>query len=714
MRHTFIHLFLCLSALLAVLSVVLTARADDGDWRIYAAYHDARQVVAIHQRVYVMSDGGLYSYDPEDTSVETYDKAGALSDFGIMAILPSEETNELVVVYTNGNVDLLDAAGQAFNMPDLKLKSLSDKTINEAVVAGKSLFLSTNSGIVCVDLASHTFGNFYQLGHSILRLKVTADALYATTSSGVYMGRLDNNLLDPGQWMLISASEAAKVSNTLQVGVSNHAQLGGTDWRACGSEGLKGFASSASDAAETVSGIIPQSPIRNYSYKLLMTDQQRLLVAGGNFYYPEVEYTGTAMKYENGTWTAFDESEPIALVGASYYHNVTDIVQDPNDSEHHFLGTKRSGIYEFQDYKLVNHFSYDNSPLQSILPDLPTAGAYVRVTSLAYDPAGNLWMTNNQCDTIVRILTADRRWTSIYIPEVEGYPTFDHTVFDSRGWAWINSRRSTASHSAGLLVIDTNGTLSTTADDTHRFITTFSNQDGTSYSPTLFTCMAEDLDGAMWVGCNRGVFVSFDPRQVFNSDFYFTQIKVARNDGSNLADYLLSEVPVKCITVDGGNRKWIGTSGSGVFLVSADGQQTIHHFTTENSPLISDDINDIAINGETGEVFIATSAGLLSYRSDAFDPEPSFDKKLVKVYPNPVRPDYDGTVTITGLMYNSDVKIVNAAGRLVNQGTSIGGAYTWNGRLAGGGRCASGIYYVLATDEEGHKGVVSKFLIVKQ
>ena len=218
----------------------------------------------------------------------------------------------------------------------------------------------------------------------------------------------------------------------------------------------------------------------------------------------------------------------------------------------------------------------------------------------------------------------------------------------------------------------------------------------------------------MWVGCDRGVFVTYSPQQVFDSDFYFTQIKVARNDGSNLADYLLSEIPIKCITVDGGNRKWIGTSGSGVFLVSADGQETIHHFTTDNSPLISDDINDIAINGETGEVFIATSAGLLSYRSDAFDPEPSFDKNRVKVYPNPVRPDYDGNITVTGLMYNSDVKIVNAAGRLINQGTSVGGAYTWNGRLAGGRRCANGIYYVLATDEEGNKGIVTKFLIVNQ
>ena len=201
---------------------------------------------------------------------------------------------------------------------------------------------------------------------------------------------------------------------------------------------------------------------------------------------------------------------------------------------------------------------------------------------------------------------------------------------------------------------------------------------------------------------------------MFNNDFYFTQVKVPRNDGTNLADYLLSEVPIKCITIDGGNRKWIGTNGSGVFLVSADGLETIEHFTTENSPLISDDIYDIQINGETGEVFIATDAGLVSFFGDATDPAASLDKNNVLVYPNPVRPEYAGNISITGLAYDTNVKIVNAAGKLVNEGTSVGGEYTWNGRLASGKKCTSGVYYVLAADSEGKKGVVTKFLMVRE
>ena len=186
-----------------------------------------------------------------------------------------------------------------------------------------------------------------------------------------------------------------------------------------------------------------------------------------------------------------------------------------------------------------------------------------------------------------------------------------------------------------------------------------------------------------------------------------------RNDGSGLGDYLLNEVPVKCIAIDGGNRKWIGTANGGVYLISADGLETIHHFTAENSPLISNEINDIAINGETGEVFIATAKGLCSFQGDATDPAASMKSDNLKVFPNPVRPEYQGDVHVTGLMYNSNVKIVSAAGKLVTEGTSVGGEFSWDCCYKTGKRVASGIYYALCTDEEGNDGAVAKILIIK-
>ena len=223
----------------------------------------------------------------------------------------------------------------------------------------------------------------------------------------------------------------------------------------------------------------------------------------------------------------------------------------------------------------------------------------------------------------------------------------------------------------------------------------------------------EDLDGAMWVGNTAGIFMTTEPEKVFDKDFYFTQVKVPRADGSNLADYLLSNVPVKCIAIDGANRKWVGTVSNGVYLISADGLEEIHHFTKDNSPLISDAINDIAINGETGEVFIATDAGLCSYMGDATDPEETLESSRLKAFPNPVRPEYAGNVRVTGLSYNTDVKIANAGGKVVYEGKSNGGQFSWNCCYQNGKRVSSGIYYVLGTDEEGKKGASCKILIVK-
>lgn len=777
MRHTLFSLLLLFSVSLLTANQV---RAEQGDWHIYAAYHEATQTAVLNGVVYVLSSGGLYSYGIEDSEVRTYDKAGLLSDNGISALRACKTTGELVIVYENGNIDLYSPSkDEVYNLPDLKTKSLSDKTINDVLETDGMLYISTGSGIVSVNLKNRTFGDFYNWGVGVRSVAIKDGIFYAATTEGIYAGSMENNLLEPSNWKQLKTYQLYRlvttpdgtlyaiaydavyiVSDTEKFTIRRQVSgnfLGytvidgalwvfpnpsyhtntpitkitgetytsfsamesvkwlsysnGTYWAACDTLGLQGL---AEDGSVKVSSIIPNSPIRNYSYRFCRPSDNRLFVAGGTYDYVSDSRTGTIMRYEDGDWSAFDETSAINFLGTGYYRNVTDIVQDPNDPTHHWASTATSGLYEFRDFKAVAHYGASNSPLTSILPEDSRPEYYVRVTGLAYDDDHNLWMLNNLCDTIVRILRNDGSWTAYYYPEIAYYPTFDHVMFDQRGWAWINSRRSTSSSTAGFLVVNTNGTIGTQRDDTHRYISTFSNQDGTSYTPTLFYCMTEDHDGAIWMGTDRGVFVCYNPAEVFDENFYLTQIKVPRNDGTNLADYLLSDVVITCITVDGGNRKWIGTSGSGVFLVSADGLETIQHFTSDDSPLINDYIDDINIDGLTGEVFFATKAGICSYMADATTPSESFNKDLVKVYPNPVRPDYTGSITVTGLMADSDVKIVNASGRLVNHGTSVGGSYTWNGCLASGKRCANGIYFVLAADSEGNDGVAAKFLLMSE
>lgn len=656
------------------------------DWIIYASYHNATKAVKGDSRIFVVANGDLFSYDTEDNSVELYDKTNVLSDFGIKDIAYSSAEKRLVVLYENGNIDLLGMNNTRWNMPDLKTKTLEDKTINELKVVGSEALISLNSGLALLNLKEGYFVNLYTLGSKVTNATIVGKKIYAKTANGVLEGDRSANLLDVNNWKEVAES-------TVTFGQTTEEKEASAAWM------------------EKVKDIIPNSPIRNYAYKLNMVGN-RLLVAGGNFYYPEVEYTGTAMKYEQGKWSAFDEEAAIALVDASTYRNVTDVVQDPNNPEHHWLGTKCSGIYEFKNYKLENHYTYDNSPLTSILPDIKDASKFVRVTALNYDKDGNLWMCNNECDTIVRILKKDGTWKSYYYSEASKKPTWDRTYFDQRGWAWINSRRTSSNGESGLLVIDTKGTINTQSDDQHRYLSTFQNQNGESYTPDLYYCVMEDLDKALWMGCTKGVFMTQTPENIFKSTFTFTQPIVPRNDGSGLGDYLLNGIPVKCIAIDGGNRKWVGTLNNGVYLLSANGMETIEHFTTENSPLISDEINDLAIDGETGEVFIATSKGLCSYHGDATDPATSMSSSNLKVYPNPVRPEYQGKVHITGLMYNSDVKIVSAAGKLVAEGTSIGGEFSWDCRLQNGRRVGSGIYYALCTDEDGKKDAVAKILII--
>ena len=180
-----------------------------------------------------------------------------------------------------------------------------------------------------------------------------------------------------------------------------------------------------------------------------------------------------------------------------------------------------------------------------------------------------------------------------------------------------------------------------------------------------------------------------------------------------LADYLLSGTYIKAMKVDGANRKWVGTNDNGIYLISADGLETIHHFTTDNSPLPSDCIESIAINGKSGEVFIGTDKGMASYMSDATRAEEKLDENNVYAYPNPVKADYSGNISVVGLTHGCVVKIVDAAGFLVNEGESNGGMYSWNGRNARGEKVASGVYHVLTYDSNGNEGVATKILITR-
>jgi len=225
-------------------------------------------------------------------------------------------------------------------------------------------------------------------------------------------------------------------------------------------------------------------------------------------------------------------------------------------------------------------------------------------------------------------------------------------------------------------------------------------------SSTVY-CMAEDLDGEIWIGTDKGVKVIYYPSHIFDGNVFPRNI-LLEQDG--YVSVLLEYEEVTAIAVDGANRKWIGTSKAGVFLMSENGQEQLLHFTAEDNPLFSNQIIDINVNQFTGEVFFATSKGLVSYKGTATSGFETYAD--LPVYPNPVPHEYTGVVAVNGLKTNSLCKITDSSGKLVWQGYSDGGQLAWYCKDHFGRRPATGVYYVMASDDEGKEKIVTKFVFI--
>ena len=238
------------------------------------------------------------------------------------------------------------------------------------------------------------------------------------------------------------------------------------------------------------------------------------------------------------------------------------------------------------------------------------------------------------------------------------------------------------------------------------------NVDGKSITWTNVYCMERDQDGFVWAGMNNGI-VSFDPSKAFNDDFTVTIPKVNRNDGTGQYDYLLDGLQVNCVSVDANNRKWIGTESAGLYLVSPDGSKILKQFNTENSYLTSNTIYAVCCNTNTNSVYVLTANGFLEYISDANPSAANYDN--VYVYPNPVRPDFTGLLTITNLMSNSYLKITNARGETVKQWQAEGGTATWDCADQNGQRMPTGMYNLYASQRQDDPSPrkVAEFLIIK-
>lgn len=380
-----------------------------------------------------------------------------------------------------------------------------------------------------------------------------------------------------------------------------------------------------------------------------------------------------------------------------------------------YIGNFWEGIYRMDlSGKLpLTAFNWLNSPMTHVVD------WSCLVPALGFDPDGNLWAVQsveNSGGISVMVLPAaktaatdikEQDWKTVSTPNFVG---------DKDGRMLISERHravvATSMLADQVVVIDTRGTWDDTSDDRVTVRTTMTDQDGLQFVPAYPLALAEDRNGRIWVGHNTGVYEISDLSKYHDSGFSVNRLKVARNDGTNNADYLLNGQRVTSIAVDASNRKWLGTDASGLYVVAADGSSVIDHFTVENSPLPTNCIYSLYCDDESNLIYVGTAQGLMVYSSDSAPAADDYSD--VYAYPNPVHPDYTGWITVTGLMDNSLVKIADSAGNVFFTGRSNGGMITWDGCDPSGQRVRTGVYFVFASEQPGGggSGAVCKILVV--
>ena len=449
----------------------------------------------------------------------------------------------------------------------------------------------------------------------------------------------------------------------------------------------------------------PEGPSDNNFFRLYLNNG-RLYATSGIADGPTLEMRDVAVHYadinNNMAWA--DISIPEEAIDKTNLYNVAICMTfDPNDASHFLIGTS-FGLLEYRNYNFAKAYNTENSTLKHNNIFLENTF----ISSLLYDTNKTLWVFNGFFNMFpMNKMDVNGNWETLNHKTNEKNTqnrSFEGAFISKKnGLMWFANSNWDRS---GLYSYDMDTDILTSYPD-------FINQDGQliNTNPYFFRPV-EDADGNIWIPTSNGpVYISAENIEKRNK--IFTQPKINRDDDTDLADYLLGEVYCYVIAIDKAQRKWIGTKDAGVFLINNDNTHEIAHFTTENSPLPSNEIYDIVLDEKTGIVYIATIKGLCSYQTDITSEYGTLNEDYIYSYPNPVSPNYTGPITIKGLYDQCQIKITTSSGYIVHKGVVSGGSYQWDGCDQNGDRVASGIYMVLIETPEGSKGCVTKIAMLK-
>ena len=442
----------------------------------------------------------------------------------------------------------------------------------------------------------------------------------------------------------------------------------------------------------------PVSGAANNSFYSMDALNGKLAISSGYLLNKLPAFTRNGIHFfENETWSWTDVYEQNCWTELNVWDFLDVSINPKNPKQYAVCTYSEIPVTEFTENQ-GEIFVDTNSTLVSS----SIGNGWSLVSDVCYDEKGNLWCLNGYAQYPLNVKDASGNWSNFDLGSAAKNKYTKKMIIDYDGNLWC------ATAEAGLFGYNYNNTLTNTADDKRIQIKTGINS-GDLPSDNI-TAIAADFDGEIWIGTDAGFAILYSGSNSFNAaagEYDAQRVKV-KYEGN--VEYVLGSTHITDIEVDGGNRKWIATANAGILLLSSDGSEIIEQHTTENSPLISDVIYDIKLDHTTGELFIITDKGLVSYRTNATYEDPEYSSTTV--FPNPVRPTHFGPVTIQGIRYNSDVKITDVAGNLVYKTVSNGGTATWDCKNLNGERVATGVYLIWTGMNEGKGKKVGKVLVV--
>lgn len=819
-------ILLIILTILAAVAPGAYALDNHGSWTLYPTVADYfSDVIETPSKVYLLSGSTLMHQSTDDNEFYVYGSDRLSENTGIRFIRYNAQGKYLLIVYENGNIDLLYDDGSVYNMPEVKNAVLTTtRGITDAAFHDNKIYLSTDFGLVVYDDKKrevvesgiyniamlnvfvmsgnivlvtnpdnnhmefwaaplegrhHDFARFRKNGECWTHSDMLSDIYKISENTLLYCyinGYLNGRVLDfetgtsaPLNGLPSVQPKLLRATDSGAMFVSQNGSLYFVQGSAVSAPtavpddyktlfSSKGSVSSVwvntADGTLTQYNLAGDEPVQllnivqpegftciepvNFRWT---PDGTRLLISNrsANYDYQipgdnwNTPFYADEIRDGKISDAAIHNAAEAESWGITYYNydrasgRLTSCLvahPDPEDPDIYYVANNRWGLGVVKDNSLITAFTAKNSPMIATNPN--NTGRNARLMDVTTDNEGNLWIANGYAEgsqNTYAVLPAEKRrgdLSQIQKSDWVTVPAFfsgDETV--ARQSQILFSKKypnyaifNLGNPNEGIYICNNNGTPLNFADDRRINFKQWSDTEGNSLSPYRILSMTEDHEGKIWLGSDQGLFVIENITKAFEADFRVRRPIVPRNNGTIYGDYLLGTELIFGIAVDPSNRKWIATRTSGVYLVSADGTKIISNYTTDNSPLPSNIVEGVTCDPNSNTVYFGTPYGIASFLSDSAPA--SDDYSDVYAYPNPVRPEYTGWITVKGLMDNSLVKIADIAGNVFFQGRSEGGMISWDGCDASGRRVRSGVYLVLASqgDDNGSSGVAAKIMVV--